>query len=127
MLSPLALALTQTVGATIIVRGLVLAGSEITKSKNVDGVGIAIIESVEAAGKEARIVDEVIIEMIPDELAKLLSQLSGRRCHGRKTRMRVRRVYVTTRPTAPDPSSVTCGIGHIEYASACRWIGKRRR
>lgn len=62
--------------ATAVIKGgLVVAGAKVAQSEDMDGIGVAGIDCVQTASKEQGIVDQVIVKMIPDELAELLSKL----------------------------------------------------
>ena len=69
--------LLETHGATVVVCNLELTGTKVTEGKDMDGVGVAGIQGVETSGEEESIVDQVIVEVVPDELAQLLNKLCG--------------------------------------------------
>lgn len=62
--------------AAIIVRGLELTLAEMAQSEEVNRVGITRIYGMEAAGEEEGIVEEVVVQMVPDCLAEVAADLS---------------------------------------------------
>lgn len=60
--------------------GAVIGGTQltvpiVTKCKDMDVVGQAGVNSLQATGVEEGVVQKVVVEVIPDDLAKLRGQL----------------------------------------------------
>lgn len=67
-----------TLQSGVVVGGLVAAHAEVAEGQQVQGVGVARVEAVQAAGQEEGVVEQAIVEVVMDQLAQL-GRDAGRR------------------------------------------------
>lgn len=61
--------------AALVVGSFELSDTEVTEGKKVDRVWIARVYSVKSTGEKQSVVKQVVVKMIPDDLAELTTQL----------------------------------------------------